>query len=297
METLLFTELSGIPVRRGKVRDVYDLGDSVLLVASDRLSAFDVVLANGVPDKGRVLNQMSAFWFQELESICPNHAISFEDEEIFNRTGIRQKALNGRMTLARKAQPLAIECVARAYITGSLLKEYRIHGPNVHGLDLPTGLVESSKLPALIFTPATKAEAGHDENISFDQACDIVGREIACQARDWTLSLFERAFQGAGSAGLILADTKFEFGLTEDGLVWIDEALTPDSSRYWETSDYQEGKAQASFDKQFVRDYLEQIGWNKLPPGPVLPEEVIRKTRSKYLEAYRRITGRELLAG
>jgi phosphoribosylaminoimidazole-succinocarboxamide synthase len=294
MNTLLVTKTEGPEIKRGKVRDVYDLGDSVLIVATDRISAFDVVMANGIPDKGRVLNQMSAYWFRELASVCPNHVISTEDEEIFTRFGSREEEWRGRMTLGKKTRPLAIECVARAYITGSLLKEYRTSGPDVHGLGLPTGLVESSKLPQPIFTPATKAEAGHDENISFAEAAAIVGREIADQAREWTVKLFAEASRTAARAGLILADTKFEFGIGDDGLIWIDEALTPDSSRYWEVAAYQEGVVQPSYDKQFVRDYLEGIGWSKTPPGPTLPEEVVSKTRSKYMEAYERITGRPL---
>jgi phosphoribosylaminoimidazole-succinocarboxamide synthase len=289
MEPLLTTQSERMEPKRGKVRDLYDLGDAVLIVATDRISAFDVIM-----DKGRVLNQMSAFWFRELSHICPNHIISTDDETIFNRFGSRPEAWRGRMTLGKKTQPLTIECVARAYISGSLLKEYRKEGPHLHGLDLPNGLVESSKLPEPIFTPATKAEAGHDENISFQTACDKVGTELATQARNWTLSLFAKASGKAAESGLILADTKFEFGLGDSGLIWIDEALTPDSSRYWEASEYQEGKAQASYDKQFLRDFLETSGWDKTPPGPTLPDDVVEKTRAKYLEAFQRITGSAL---
>lgn len=294
MGPLLSSAIEGHEPRRGKVRDVYTFDDSVLMVATDRISAFDVVMANGIPDKGRVLNQMSAFWFQQLESLCPNHIISTEDDVIFERLGISQPELHGRMTLGQKTQPLAIECVARAYISGSLLKEYRKEGSKVHGLKLPGGLVEASKLPEPIFTPATKAEEGHDENISFKRACDLVGTETACLARDHTLALFATASEKADAAGLILADTKFEFGICDDGLIWIDEALTPDSSRYWEKSLYEAGKPQASYDKQFVRDYLESVHWDKQPPGPTLPTEVVERTREKYLEAFRRITGEEL---
>ena len=294
MVELLSTDLPSLPKpRRGKVRDVYDLGGAVLIVATDRISAFDVVMANGIPDKGRVLNQMSGFWFDYLSEVCPNHVISTDDAEIAKRVGPNPD-LAGRATLGKKAEPLAIECVARGYISGSLYKEYKAGGPNLHGLSLPEGLRESDRLPEPIFTPATKATEGHDENISFERACDIVGWEIAELARGWTMELFRRAGLHAAEAGLILADTKFEFGLSDDGLIWIDEALTPDSSRYWEASQYHPGHSQPSYDKQFVRDYLEQIGWNKLPPGPVLPQEVAERTRAKYLEAFRRITGKEL---
>lgn len=295
MPELLKTSIAGLSAPRiGKVREVYDLGDEVLIVATDRLSAFDVVMPNGVPDKGRILNQMSAFWFDKLSDVAPHHLISVDDEVIAQKIGVNQPELAGRCALSKKAEPLAIECVARAYISGSLFKEYTKEGGNVHDLALPAGLVDSSKLPEPIFTPATKAKEGHDMNISFKQAADIVGLEVATQARDWTLEIFRRAVDHAATAGLILADTKFEFGLTDDGLIWIDEALTPDSSRYWTASEYQPGKAQPSFDKQFVRDYLETLTWDKRPPGPVLPADVVEKTRAKYLEAYRRIVGKPL---
>ncbi|HWD40513.1 MAG TPA: phosphoribosylaminoimidazolesuccinocarboxamide synthase [Fimbriimonas sp.] len=294
---LLYSDLAGLPrPRRGKVRDVYDLGDHVLLVATDRISAFDLVMANGIPDKGRVLNQVSAFWFEFLSDVCPNHVISSDDRQIAKAVGAAIPELAGRATLAAKARTLPVECVARAYISGSLLKEYRRRGGNVHELGLPDGLEESAKLPEPIFTPATKAEQGHDENISFREACNVIGRENAETVREWTLRLFGLASAKAAQAGLILADTKFEFGETPDGrLIWIDEALTPDSSRYWEASDYRPGRSQPSYDKQFVRDYLESIGWNKQPPGPELPPDVVEKTRQKYLEAFRRITGRDLV--
>jgi phosphoribosylaminoimidazole-succinocarboxamide synthase len=291
VESLLSSVICGYESKSGKVRDVYDLGDAVLIVATDRISAFDVIMANGIPDKGKVLNQMSAYWFAHLESVCANHIISTDDEEIFDRVKFRDESLKGRMTLGRKAIPLAIECVARAYISGSLLKEYNEKGPQIHDLNLPLGLKESSKLPDTLFTPATKAVEGHDENISFLQACDIVGSEVATRVRELTLSLFEQASERAEEVGLILADTKFEFGISDGEVVWIDEALTPDSSRYWEASEYEEGKAQPSYDKQFVRDYLEGLDWDKRPPGPLLPEEIVTNTRAKYLEAFRRITG------
>ena len=297
MAELLHTALHGLPPPRvGKVREVYDLGDSVLIVATDRISAFDAVMANGIPDKGRVLNQLSAFWFDRLARVCPNHVISVDDEVIAARLPRPQPEIRGRATLARKATPLSIECVVRGYLAGSLFKEYRASGGNVHGLALPDGLLDGSRLGEPLFTPATKAQEGHDENISFAQAVDLVGKEVAEQARDWSISLYLAAELHAEHCGLILADTKFEFGVTDDGLIWIDEALTPDSSRYWDASLYQPGQAQPSFDKQFVRDYLESSGWDKLPPGPELPPEIVAQTRAKYLEAYRLLTGHDLPA-
>ena len=293
MPELLSTALPGLPPpRRGKVREVYDLGDSLLIVATDRISAFDAVMANGIPDKGRILNQMSAFWFAQLHDVCPNHVIATDDAAVSHAIGAALPELAGRCTHARKAVPLTIECVARGYLAGSLYKEYRAGGGAIHGLDLPPGIPESGALPKPIFTPATKAQEGHDENISFEQAVDLVGREIAETARTWTLELFRRASAHAASCGLILADTKFEFGLCGDGLIWIDEALTPDSSRYWPSDLYTPGGPQPSFDKQFVRDYLEEIGWDKRPPGPELPPRIVASTRAKYVEAYERITGK-----
>jgi len=293
MPVLLSTALPGLPApRSGKVRDVYDLGDALLIVATDRISAFDVVMPNGIPDKGRILNQMSAFWFEKLSDVCPNHILATSDEELSSRVPGFTEDLKGRSTLGRKARPLPIECVARAYISGSLYKEYIKLGGSVHELGLPDGLIESQALPEPIFTPATKAEEGHDENLSWKQAVNLVGKETAETVRDWTLTLFSKAQAHAAEKGLILADTKFEFGETEDGLIWIDEALTPDSSRYWEATHYRPGGPQPSYDKQFVRDYLESVQWNKRPPAPELPDEVVRKTREKYVEAYERITGK-----
>jgi len=297
MNALLTTHLPDLPTPRwGKVREVYDLGSELLIVSTDRISAFDVIMENGIPDKGRILNQMSAYWFEELAGVCPNHVIATSDEEIAERLPRLGPEYQGRCTLAHKAQPLKIECVARGYISGSLYKEYLSHGPNVHGLTLPEGLIESSELPEPIFTPATKAEEGHDMNISFEEACRIVGEDIAITARNWTLELYRRASFHASSVGLILADTKFEFGLTDHGLIWIDEALTPDSSRFWPVAHYHLGQSQPSFDKQFVRDYLESISWNKLPPGPCLPEDVVQRTREKYAEAFRLIVGRDFVS-
>lgn len=293
MPVLLSTALPGLPPpRTGKVRDVYDLGDALLIVATDRISAFDVVMPNGIPDKGRILNQMSTFWFEKLADVCPNHVLSTDDADLSARVPGFSEPFMGRSTLGRKAKPLPIECVARGFIAGSLFKEYRREGGSVHDLNLPEALVESQALPEPIFTPATKAEEGHDENLSWREAVDLVGKETAETVRDWTLTLFERAQRHAAARGLILADTKFEFGETADGLIWIDEALTPDSSRYWEASQYTAGGPQPSYDKQFVRDFLESLNWDKRPPAPALPDEVVRKTREKYVEAYERITAR-----
>jgi phosphoribosylaminoimidazole-succinocarboxamide synthase len=292
MPELLHTALVGLPPPRvGKVREVYDLGESLLIVATDRISAFDVVMANGIPDKGRILNQMSAFWFDRLNEICPNHVISVDDAEIGGQLNKVHPELAGRAMLAKKAKPLTIECVARGYISGSLFKEYRSFGGDIHDLDLPDGLEESSALPEPIFTPATKAEVGHDENISFTQAVDRVGWETAELVKEWTLELYVAAAEHALSKGLILADTKFEFGETDDGIILIDEALTPDSSRYWDASLYSPGHSQPSYDKQYVRDYLESINWDKMPPGPTLPPEVVANTRAKYVQAFELITG------
>lgn len=292
MPVLLQSTVSSLPLlHRGKVRDTYDLGDSLLIVASDRISAFDVVMANGIPDKGRILTQMSNFWFDKLAATCANHLIETDDAKIASRVPEWGSSLEGRSVIVRKARPLTIECVARGYIMGSLFKEYRSEGGQIHGLELPDGLREGDKLEEPIFTPATKAQEGHDQNISFQQACNMVGLEVAEQARAWTMELYALAATHAATAGLILADTKFEFGLTEDGLIWIDEALTPDSSRYWEAEKWSPGGPQPSYDKQFVRDYLETLDWDKRPPGPLLPEEVVTKTREKYVECYERVTG------
>lgn len=296
MAELLHTAIKGLTAPKvGKVREVYDLGDELLIIATDRISAFDAVMANGIPDKGRILTAMSTFWFHHLQHVCPNHLITTDDERIQSQLPAPHPELYGRSTLARKAKPLPIECVARGYITGSLFKEYKSQGGAVHGFGLPEGLVDSDRLPEPIFSPATKAVEGHDENLSWQGAVDLVGRETAEKVRDWTLQLYSEAAEHAEKNGLILADTKFEFGETADGLILIDEALTPDSSRYWDASLYSPGKSQPSYDKQFVRDYLEQSGWNKLPPGPVLPPDIVAKTREKYLEAYRRITGEVLV--
>lgn len=295
MEPLLQATVQGRgPTHQGKVRDIFDLGSELLLISTDRISAFDVVMANGIPDKGRVLNQLSGFWFEKLSPVCRNHVVSTSDEDIRQRVPGAGPELLGRSMIVKKTRPLMVECVARGYLVGSLYKEYVAQGGRVHGLDLPSGIPDAGRLDEPIFTPATKATDGHDQNISFDEMAGIVGQEVATTLRDLTLRLYCLASEYCSGRGLILADTKFEFGIDDEGLVWIDEALTPDSSRYWDVDRYRPGGPQPSFDKQFVRDYLESIGWNKLPPGPVLPEEIVRRTREKYFEAFQRITGRPL---
>ena len=280
------------PSARGKVRDIYDLGDRLLLVATDRLSAFDVVMPTPIPDKGRVLTQLSLFWFNLLRDVIPNHVLSATDFPAPFDKHIDELA--GRSMVVRKTHPLPIECVARGYLSGSGWKEYQ-SGGTVCGIKLPSGLRESDKLPEPIFTPATKAVSGHDENISFERAADIIGKPLAEQVRSITLEIYRRACAHAEPRGILLADTKFEFGLLDNNkLIWIDEALTPDSSRFWPAAQYSPGGAQPSFDKQFVRDYLERIRWPKTPPGPDLPPDVVEGTRAKYREAYRILVGHEL---
>jgi len=281
------------PPRSGKVRDVYDLGNEVLIVASDRISAFDVIMENGIPGKGVILTQMSNFWFELLSNICPNHLVETSDDAILERVPGNDAHLMGRSVVARKAKPLPIECVVRGYITGSLLKEYRADA-NVHGLKLPAGLEDGSLLPQPIFTPATKAAVGHDENISAQRARDLIGAETYEIVEKWSIEIYRRASDHAAKSGIILADTKFEFGWTDDGVIWIDEALTPDSSRFWPVEGWKPGQPQPSFDKQFVRDYLEQIQWDKTPPGPRLPDKVVAGTQKKYIEAFERLTGKSL---
>ena len=286
------TQFAGIsPAARGKVRDIYDLGDKLLLVASDRLSAFDVILPTAIPDKGRVLTQLSLFWFDLLRDVIPNHVLSSTDfPPPFDAY---RDELAGRSMIVRKTRPLPIECVVRGYISGSGWKDYRATG-KICGIRLPAGLRESEKLPEPIFTPATKAVSGHDKNISFEQAAALTGTQLAERVRNISLEIYRRAAAYAQPRGILLADTKFEFGLVEDQLLWIDEALTPDSSRFWPATQYKAGGPQPSFDKQFVRDYLERIQWPKSPPGPELPSDVVAATRAKYREAYRILVGREL---
>ena len=294
---LLESRIPDLPVwRRGKVRDVYDLGDRLLIVATDRISAFDVVLPTGIPDKGVVLTQISLFWFQLLQDLVPHHLISAEVGEYEPRLHAYRDQLEGRSMIVVKTQPLPVECVVRGYLSGSGWREYQTKR-GLCGIPLPEGLRESDRLEPALFTPSTKAEVGHDENISFAEAETRLGAERAAQVRDISLALYARARGHAESRGLILADTKFEFGVEGGRLVWIDEAMTPDSSRFWPQDGYAPGRGQPSFDKQFVRDYLEALGWDKKPPAPALPAEVVERTRSKYLEAYQRITGLSLQVG
>jgi len=292
--TLLDLNLPGIAkLKSGKVREIFDLGDRLLFVASDRISAFDCIMPNGIPRKGEVLTQISYFWFAQMESFQPHHLLSRPGEPLPAQLQPFARELTGRSMIVKKAKPLAIECVVRGYLAGSGWKEYR-ERQTVCGIKLPPGLKESSELPEPIFTPATKAETGHDENISFEQAAGIVGADIAEQARAASLKIYQSARDYARKRGIIIADTKFEFGLYEGKLLLIDEVLTPDSSRFWPADQYQPGKGQPSFDKQFVRDYLETLQWDKTPPAPALPDEVVMRTQAKYLEAYERLTGRPL---
>jgi phosphoribosylaminoimidazole-succinocarboxamide synthase len=292
MSVLQQTNFPGIvPSARGKVRDIYDLGDRLLIVATDRLSAFDVVMPTPIPDKGAVLTQLSLFWFDLLKDVVPNHVLSATDFPApFDAF---RDQLAGRSMLVRKTRPLPIECVVRGYLSGSGWKEYQSTG-KVCGIALPEGLRESDRLPEPIFTPATKAASGHDENIPFEKAAEMIGKELAEKVRAVSFEIYHGASAHAAPRGVILADTKFEFGLLNDQLVWIDEALTPDSSRFWSAEQYQPGGPQPSFDKQFVRDYLERIRWPKMPPGPELPPDVVAATRAKYREAFRLLAGREL---
>ncbi|HXT24511.1 MAG TPA: phosphoribosylaminoimidazolesuccinocarboxamide synthase [Candidatus Eisenbacteria bacterium] len=292
MTALRETNFPGLaPYARGKVRDLYDLGDQLLIIATDRLSAFDVVMPTPIPDKGKVLTQISLFWFDLLKAVVPNHVLRADDFPAPFDTYRDQLA--GRSMLVRKTQPLPIECVVRGYLSGSGWKEYSATG-RVCGITLPPGLRQSDKLPEPIFTPATKSTSGHDENISFDHAAYLVGQPLAEELRAVSLEIYNRAAAYAAPRGVILADTKFEFGQLHNDLIWIDEALTPDSSRFWPASQYSPGGPQPSFDKQFVRDYLERIRWPKTPPGPELPPDVVAATRAKYREAFRLLTGREL---
>jgi phosphoribosylaminoimidazole-succinocarboxamide synthase len=288
------TNFSGLTLaRRGKVRDVYDLGDHLLIVATDRISAFDYVLGTGIPDKGNVLTQLSAFWFDQIRDLVPHHLVSTDVNDFPAVTRPYADVLRGRSMLVRKTDPLPVECVARGYLSGSGWKDYRSTGA-VCGIALPAGLRESDRLPETIFTPATKAESGHDENISEAEAGAIVGPGRIARLRALTLAIYERGVAHAATCGIIIADTKFEFGMAGDDLMLIDEVLTPDSSRFWPADQYAPGRSQPSFDKQYVRDYLEQIGWDKQPPVPALPDDVVARTREKYVEAYRRLSGREL---
>ena len=292
---ILQTDLPEVKlVNRGKVRDIYDCGGNLLIVSTDRISAFDCVLGNGIPDKGRVLNQLSLFWFGRTHEIVSNHLITGNADRFPAALKRHRPELAGRSMMVRMARMFEAECVVRGYLAGSGWKEYQRTGA-VSGVPLPPGLSESSRLPEPIFTPSTKATTGHDENISFAALERLVGTDSALRLRDLSLALYGAASRHAESAGVIIADTKFEFGILEGRVVLADEVLTPDSSRFWPADDYEPGRAQDSFDKQYVRDYLERIGWNKQPPVPALPEEVVAGTREKYLEIFRRLTGRATL--
>jgi phosphoribosylaminoimidazole-succinocarboxamide synthase len=293
-QTLLQIDLPGIQkVKSGKVREVFDLGDSLLFVASDRISAFDCIMPNGIPRKGEVLTQISHFWFDQTEKLVPNHRLAKADDALPPVLQPFADKVARRSMIVKKSQPLAIECVVRGYLAGSGWKEYKA-SQTVCGIKLPAGLQESAELPEPIFTPATKAETGHDENISFEEAVKIVGKDIAEKARDLSLKIYNFARDYAQQRGIIIADTKFEFGIYNGELILIDEVLTPDSSRFWPADQYQPGKGQPSFDKQFVRDYLETLDWDKTPPAPALPPEIVAKSQAKYLEAYERLTGKRL---
>jgi phosphoribosylaminoimidazole-succinocarboxamide synthase len=288
------TDLPGIErVASGKVRDVYSIGNDLLIVATDRISAFDCILPQGIPGKGRVLTQMSLFWFDLLGGTIPNHLITADVNDFPALLQPFRDQLEGRSMLVKRCKMEPIECVARGYVSGSGWKDYQKTGA-ICGIPLPAGLIESAKLPAPIFTPATKAETGHDENIAFEAAASLIGAQTAALLRDLTLAIYGKAASYAESRGIIIADTKFEFGWYDGTLLLADEALTPDSSRFWLRDEYQPGGPQRSFDKQFVRDYLETLDWNKQPPAPSLPAEVIEKTSAKYAEAYTRLTGRNL---
>jgi phosphoribosylaminoimidazole-succinocarboxamide synthase len=294
-EPLLTLDLPGIPkIKSGKVREVFDLGDSLLFVATDRISAFDCIMPNGIPQKGEVLTRISHFWFDLTGDWLPNHRLSTASEPLPERLAPFADQLAGRSMIVRKTTPLPIECVVRGYLAGSGWKEYQRSG-TVCGIRLPPGLSESSELPEPIFTPATKAETGHDENIPFERAVELVGADVAEKARHLSVRLYTFARAFARERGILIADTKFEFGLLADGrLILIDEVLTPDSSRFWPAFGFAPGRSQPSFDKQFVRDYLETLDWDKTPPAPALPEAVVAHTRDKYLEAYRLLTGQPL---
>ncbi len=292
MTQLVFkTDLAGLrPPKRGKVRDIYDLGDQLMIVATDRISAFDVVLPNAVPEKGRVLTQISKYWFSKTEAIVKNHMISTEVKDFPSECRVHDVILEGRSMLVKKSKPLPVECIVRGYLTGSGLKEYTTTGA-VSGIKLPPGLTEASRLPEPLFTPSTKAEHGeHDENIDFNTVKKLVGNEIAGKIKSYALAVYNKACTIAEAKGIIIADTKLEFGIYNNEVILIDEVLTPDSSRFWPKSDYKEGVVQKSYDKQFVRDYLLSLAWNQKPPAPTLPDDVVRKTSEKYQEVLTMLT-------
>lgn len=293
--TVMETNIPVLPLlRRGKVRDIYAIGDDrLLIVATDRISAFDVVLPTGIPHKGKVLTQLSRFWFEKMQSLVPNHLITTAPWEVDERLKAYQDVLWQRSMIVWRTDVIPIECVVRGYLAGSGWKEYKESG-SVCGVKLPPGLVESARLPEPIFTPATKAEEGHDLNMSETEMARRIGSELTQILKQLSLTIYSRAAAHALQRGIILCDTKFEFGVRDGQIIWIDEALTPDSSRFWAVADYRPGSPQPSFDKQYVRDYLEAIGWNKEPPAPPLPDEIVQRTSSKYLMAYRTLTGEEL---
>jgi phosphoribosylaminoimidazole-succinocarboxamide synthase len=294
LDAIFETSLPGIERHaRGKVRDVYAAGDFLVIVATDRLSAFDYVLPTPIPDKGKVLTQLTLFWLDMLRDIVPNHFVSANVADYPKQFHAYREQLEGRSMLVRRAKMFDVECVARGYVSGSGWKDYKREG-GICGIKLPPGLCESDKLPEAIFTPATKAQSGHDENISFEAASSVIGEQLAGRLRSLTLQIYRRAAEYAETRGVIIADTKFEFGFIGDQLTLADEVLTPDSSRFWPRASYQPGGPQPSFDKQYVRDYLESIHWNKQPPAPALPPDVIHRTSEKYREAYRVLTGKQL---
>jgi phosphoribosylaminoimidazole-succinocarboxamide synthase len=293
-KVILKTEFSDIPLLgRGKVRDIYDIGEYLLLVATDRISAFDVVLPNGIPEKGRVLTRISIYWFEQMKDIIQNHVVATQVEDFPERLHKYADVLDRRSMLVKKARPVPVECVVRGYLSGSGWKEYR-NGGTVCGIRLPEGLVESSRLDEPIFTPSTKAEVGHDINISFDEVMGLVGQDVAERLKDVSIRIYSKAREIAEKKGIIIADTKFEFGLHNGELILIDELLTPDSSRFWSMKDYSPGRGQDSFDKQIVRDYLLTLDWNQTYPGPVLPDEIVEKTVARYKEILEILTGKEL---
>jgi len=289
---VLTTDFSGLKlVNRGKVRDMYDMGDSLLMVSTDRLSAFDVVMSEGIPGKGRVLTRMTEFWLGQISDIVPNHLITGDVDKYPAACRPYSDVLAGRSMLVKKAVPVMAECIVRGYITGSGWNDYKKNGA-VCGIALPAGLRESDEFPQPLFTPSTKAEAGeHDENISFERMCEVVGADVGTRIRDLTVAIYKRARDIARERGIIIADTKLEFGMCDGQIILIDEVLTPDSSRFWPRDEYEPGRGQKSFDKQFVRDYLNTLDWNKKPPAPTLPADIIEKTSAKYREAYERLTG------
>jgi len=293
VNAVLETDLPYPKFKKGKVREVYDLGDKLLFVASDRISAFDVVLPNGIPDKGKVLTQLSMYWFTQMKDLVGNHMITADINEYPKELQEHAGVLEGRSMLVKKAEVIPIECVARGYLAGSGWKDYQATGA-VCGIELPEGLQQSEELPEPIFTPATKEDSGHDVNVSFEEASENVGEDTMNKIRDLTLSIYKKAADEAQSKGIIIADTKFEFSFADGEIILIDEVLTPDSSRFWPADTYKPGGPQKSFDKQYVRDYLETLDWDKTPPGPELPQEIIEGTRKRYLEAYEKITGKKL---